>query len=246
MKRLLPVLALAPLVSGCIGAGFSAHRTSALDGYFESYNTQNTALLQTPHEGVSTLTGEEYTLWLFPGMFGLGQSTMSGSSTATFNNGGTHTVDVRTEDLLIQSGYPINAQGSVADAVAYQRFTVNAHLDVHWRKTSVMLRQVNGGSTAGQTQTTTFSGDAMGIRPGVSANVVLGTFGSIGVRGRAFVGYDVPVFENETLANNYVNYLGREYASGSVTSDESKGIKANLTGFTGSAGLILTFDCGCF
>ncbi|MBE2185164.1 MAG: hypothetical protein IAE99_00135 [Rhodothermales bacterium] len=246
MKRLLPVLALAPLVSGCIGAGFSAHRTSALDGYFESYNTQNTALLQTPHEGVSTLTGEEYTLWLFPGMFGIGQSTMSGSSTATFNNGGTHTVDVRTEDLLIQSGYPINAQGSVADAIASQRFTVNAHLDVHWRKTSVMLTQVNGGATAGATETRRYTGDAMGIRPGVSANVILGSFGSIGVRGRAFVGYDVPVFQNETLSRLYVNYLAREYVNGSETLDESKGIKANLNGFTGSAGLILTFDCGCF
>lgn len=244
MRRLLPLLALAPLLTGCIGAGVTAHRTAAFNRYFETYNERNASLLKTPHAGVSTLTGQEYTLWLFPGAFGLGQATLRGSSTATFNNGGTHTVDVSAKDFLIQSGYPVASGMPMADAVYNARMTVNAHVDLHFRETSAVLTQVNGGASAGQTQAVGFRGSAMGARPGVSLNLNFNPGAQVNVRARAFLGYDIPVFENETLAYNYINYLGQEYGVSSITTDESKGIKANLNGFTGSVGIIVGFGAG--
>ena len=87
----------------------------------------------------------------------------------------------------------------------------------------------------------------MGIRPGVSVNLNVNPRAKLNVRARAFVGYDIPVFENEALESGIINYMAREYDRSSVTRDEEQAIKANLGGFTATVGVTVGLFCGvCF
>lgn len=231
---LLPLAAL----YGCAGAGLAVHQTPVLRDHAAAFNAAHSGALAAAHDTPTLLVGDEYTAWLLPdAALGLGVASTEASTEATHTSGATHRLTLRTSDVLVKSGYPLLG-GREVDP--YQRVRVYGHVDGYWRTTTAIVGQ--RGNAAAPEGTERFSGNALGVRPGLSLTARLFDAGPLSVSARVSAGYDLPILVNEPLSAGNVRYFAQTYAGSlpagsSMTTEERETVKANLTGFSGGVGV---------